>query len=114
MNHSQNDVSKKLYIFVFSFIRLEYVIWNMLNNLLLVSYDLSYIVEIPCFNNPWVFKVLCVLVLPSMWMCTIIFLMKNEGMVLDPKVKHVVYEVQVHFSTMKNGLVVINYLSLKT
>jgi hypothetical protein len=41
-------------------------------------------------------------------------LIKNEGMVLDLKVKHVVYEVQVHFSTMKNGLVVINYLSLKT
>jgi hypothetical protein len=40
-------------------------------------------------------------------------LIKNESMVLDPKVKHVVYEVQVCFSTMKNGLVVINYLSLK-
>jgi hypothetical protein len=37
-------------------------------------------------------------------------LIKNEGMVLDPKGKHVVYEVQMHFSTVKNGLVVVDYL----
>jgi hypothetical protein len=40
-------------------------------------------------------------------------LIKNQGMVLDPKGKHVVYEIQVCFSTVKNGLVAVDYLSLK-
>ncbi len=40
-------------------------------------------------------------------------LIHNEGMVLDPKGKHVVYEVQVCFNIVKNGLVVVDYLSLK-
>jgi hypothetical protein len=32
-------------------------------------------------------------------------------MVLDPKGKHVVYEVQMRFSIVKNGLVTVDYLS---
>ncbi len=40
-------------------------------------------------------------------------LIKNEGMVLDPKGKHVVYEVQMRFSIVKNGLVTVDYLSFK-
>ncbi len=36
---------------MFSFIGLEYVIWNMPINLSLVSDDFFYIVEIPCFNK---------------------------------------------------------------
>jgi hypothetical protein len=39
-------------------------------------------------------------------------LIKNEGMVLDPKGNHVVYEVQVRFNTMINGLVVVDYFLL--
>jgi hypothetical protein len=35
-------------------------------------------------------------------------LIKNEGMVLDPKGNHVVYEVQVRFNTMINGLVAVD------
>jgi hypothetical protein len=37
-----------------------------------------------------------------------ISLIKNEGMVLDPKGNHVVYEVQVRFNTMINGLVAVD------
>ncbi len=40
-------------------------------------------------------------------------LIKNEGMVLDPKGNHVVYEVQVCFNTVINGLdVAVDYLLL--
>lgn len=35
-------------------------------------------------------------------------LIKNESMVLDPKGNHLVYEVQVCFNTMINGLVVVD------